>query len=787
MLKNYLKVAARNLTKHRVHSIINVLGLSIGLTAILLIALTIKYEHSFNSFNKNEDRIYRVGLTLTAKGKVLGNSPAFVAALGPAMQKEMPEVENYVRIATPRTLYFTRGDRSFKIESATYADSSLFNVFSFKLIEGDRSKCLTDPYSVVLAKTVASKIFGNEDPIGKTISIGSSSYSVTGIMDGPPSNSDIRFDAVISFSTLQNKPGVFLGWDGGNQYVTYVLLKKNTSSETVDRKFPAFLWPHINEAYSADGWKEEARLQPLKEVHLFYNPDSAAIRENMNIYLAIAIFILLIACANFVNLSTARATGRMQEVGVRKVLGAARKSLVLQFLAESVLVSVFALLLAVMLVELLMPWYNGLIGKHLSLSRLFDGQFTLFLVAVLFITGLIAGFYPALFLSSFHPVDTLKGSSGRMRQKHFLRKSLVIFQFAISVVLIVSTLVISEQLGFMRSKYLGFDKENMLVVPLVNGNLRTKYQAFKTELRKIPGVLDAAASSEVPLNGFTSNGYLPQGYTSPVVINVVDVDDDFMDTYGVSLLKGRSFSHRIFSDKDAYMINEALANQLGWKDPVGKVINRNGNHTVIGEVEDFNYASLYFPVAPLIITNSAEYGGFKYVSIKLGPGDLPKTMGAIRKVWNEFAPMVPFEYRFLDREFDEVYKADIAFHEAFVVFSSLAIFVALLGLIGLVSYSVGLRRREIGIRKVLGSSVPGILSLISKEYVMWVALANVVGWPVAYFVMKKWLDNFAYRTRIDVWVFLGSAALVVLVAVITIGLQALRAATANPSESLRYE
>ncbi len=786
MLRNYLKVALRNLTKRRVYSLINIVGLSIGLTVVLLIALTIKFEHSFNSFNKKENRIYRVGLKLKAHGKIMEDSPLFVAALGPAMLKDMPEVENYVRIATPRTLYFTYGEHSFKVENATYADSSLFNIFSFKLIAGDKNSALTDPYSLVLTQATASRIFGNNDPVGKVVSVGNLPYKVTGVVKDPPANSDIRFDAVISFSTLYNRRDVFLGWDGGEQYVTYVLLNKNASMETVNEKFPSFLWSYINKAYSVAGWKEEAELEPLRDIHLYYNADSAAIRENMNIYLAIAIFILLIACANFVNLSTARATGRMQEVGMRKVLGAKRKSLVLQFLAESVITSLFALLLAVMLVELLMPWYDSLIGKHLVFSRLVDGQFVLLLIAVLGMTGLVAGLYPAVFLSSFAPVDTLKGS-GRRRQRHFLRKALVVLQFAISVVLIASTLVISNQLAFMRSKNLGFDKGNMLVVPLVNGNLRARYQAFKTELRGIPGVLDAAVSSEVPLNGFTSNGYRPQGYTSPIVINVVDVDGDFMNTYGLSLLKGRSFSEQVASDRQAYIINEALAKRLGWNDPVGKSIDRNGNHTVIGEVKDFNFASLYYHVEPLIITNSPEGGGFSYVSIKLGPGNLPRTMAAIGEVWREFAPMAPFEYHFLDAQFDRVYKADITFHEAFEIFSSLAIFVALLGLFGLVSYSVELRRREIGIRKVLGSSVPGILSLLSKEYLKWVVAANVFGWPVAYFVMQKWLTNFAYRTGIGIWVFVVSAGLVLLVAVITISVRALKAATANPVEALRYE
>jgi putative ABC transport system permease protein len=787
MLKNYLIIAIRNFRKQKVLSLINIVGLSIGLTAVLLIALNIKFEHSFNSFNENESRIFRVGLTLKAEGKVLGNSPEFVDALGPAMLKDMPEVENYVRIATLRTMYFTYGNKSFKIENVTYADSSLFNIFSFNLITGSKSKALIDPYSIVLTHNTATKIFGKENPVGKAVLIGNVSYLISGVVDDPPSNSDIKFNSLISFSTLYNRPDVFLGWNGGNQYITYVLLKKNVSEQQVNRKFPDFLWSYMNKELSVSGWKLEAGLQSLKAIHLYYNDDSVGIRENLNTFSVIAMFILLIACANFVNLSTAHATGRMQEVGMRKILGAQRKSLVKQFLAESLLICMFTLLLALMLVELLMPWYNTFIGKHLVLSKLVDGQFMLFLISILILTGLMAGLYPAFYLSSFRPVNTLKGSMTRVSQRLLLRKALVIFQFAISIVLIVSTFVINDQLRFIRSKNLGFNKKNIVVIPLVNNNIKDMIGSIKTELKRIPNVTGVAASSNVPLDGFNRNGYFPQGYNSAVIINVVDGDDDFLNTFGIELARGRNFGIQTPSDKKAYIINEALSDHLGWTDPIGKEITRNGKHTVIGEVKNFNYSSLYYPIEPLIITNSPESGSFECVSVKFGSGDLSGMMASIGKVWKEFAPMVPFEYRFLDQEFDNVYKADIFFHKEFIVFCWLAIFVALLGLLGLVSYSIDLRKKEIGIRKVLGSSLVGILSLLSREYLIWVIAANFIGWPVGYFVMHRWLDSFAYKTSINLWEFIASAAIVVIIALVTINLQAVKAATANPVKSLKYE
>ena len=535
--------------------------------------------------------------------------------------------------------------------------------------------------------------------------------------------------------------------------------------------------------------KFEGYLEPLKDLHLYYNDDSAALRQNLDTFSAIALFILLIACANFVNLSTARATGRAKEVGMRKVLGAERKTLIFQFLAESLLFTFIALILAFVLVELLLPWYSDLIGKDLVLSRLFDGNFILLLLAVLLITGIGAGLYPALFLSSYHPVNTLKGNLAKGLGKLALRKSLVILQFSISLVLLISTLIINNQLRFMRSMDLGYHKNNMLVISLDNDALQAKYEAFKNELRTIPGVVDAAASTYVPGDGFTMNGYSPQGYRDVLMIHVVDGDEDFLNTYGITLTKGRNFSTQIGSDKQAYIVNESLAKLLDWPNPLGKTIMRNGVlHPILGEVKDFIYAPLYNPVQPLIITDQPEAGQpFNYVTVRIGHANLHQVMSSIGKVWHEFAPSLPFDYFFLDQQFNDIYRTEIRFREVFLIFSGLAIFVALLGLLGLVSYTVELRRKEIGIRKVLGSSVPGIISLLSNQYVKWVLAANIIAWPIAYYAMQKWLQNFAYKTTITPWVFLGAAAIELLVAVMAMSIQALRAATANPIQSLRYE
>ena len=787
MLKNYLKIALRNFRKQKVFSIINILGLTVGITVLILIALNIKFEYSFNNFHKNSDRIYRVAVSAEREEKSSGESYIFVPPIGPAMLKDFPEVENFVRFSTNRTAYFTYQNESYKVENITYSDSSLFKIFSFKLLEGNPQTALVNPYSILLTENTASTIFRNENPIGKTIFINGKPFDITGIIRNPPPNSDIRFNSIISFSTLYRDPNNWMGWNGGNQYITYILLKKNASAGEVDKKFTGFLWQYINKDLAKVGIKYSAYLQPLKDIHLTYNLDSVSLRQNIYIYSAIALFILLIACANFINLSTAKGSGRAREVGMRKVLGARRKSLISQFLSESVLICLVSLILSLMLVELLLPWYNNLIGKHLALSELFDSNFLFFLFALLVITGLVAGFYPAFFLSSYKPASTLKGNIFKGKQKQILRQSLVILQFVISIVLIISTLVIQNQLDFIRTKNPGFNKENIVVVPLTNTELKTKYQTFKSELKRIPGIVDASASSDVPANGFTSNGYFPEGYDSPLMVHVIDVDEDFLKTFNIKIIKGRNFEIGIQTDKDKYIINQSLAKYLNWKNPINKLIRRNGSHRIIGEVQDFNYASLYYNIEPLIITHHPWQDQFDYVSVKINAGNIPGTLNSIQQTWNKFSPGIPFEYFFLDQTFDQIYKSDIRSRQVFFIFSILAVCVALLGLIGLASYSVESRRKEIGIRKVLGSSVRGIIILLNKEYSKWILIANVIAFPAAYYIMSKWLQEFAFKVDINWLIFIVAGGLVFILALLVVGIQVMKAALINPVESLRYE
>ena len=787
MLKNYFKITFRNLAKNKTFSAINIFGLTIGLTAVILIALYIKFEYSFNHFNKNINDIYRVAVQSENRGVAGTETYVFVPPLGPAMYKDFPEVKNYVRFSTNRTAYFTYSNKSYKIEDITYADSSLFNVFSFNLLSGNPHTALVSPYSIVLTKTTAEKIFGNENPLGRIITINNLPYNITGVAENPPANSDIQFNSVISFSTLYRDPNNWMGWNGGNQYITYVQLKKNAAAAELNKKFPDFLWTYINKDLAGIKIKLSACLQPLNKIHLNYNEDSSSLKNNIKIYSLIALFILLIACMNFINLSTARSGSRAKEVGMRKTLGAKKKSLLLQFLSETIIISLAALIIALTLVEIMLPWFNQLIGKHLTAVNIGNPGFILLITGILVFTGIVAGLYPALYLSSYKPVEILKGHYTKGKQKQYLRRFLVVFQFVISIVLIISTFTINNQLNFMRDKKLGFDKQNIVVVPLVNDQLKSGYKVFKDELKQIPGVINAAASSDIPSNGFTSNGYFPEGFSSPLVINVVDVDDDFLKTFDIKIFNGRNFNNDLKTDKDAYIINQSLAEQLNWKDALNKTIRRGGIHKVIGIVKDFNYASLYYKIQPLIITNHPGRNEFDYVSIKLSGGSIPQAMNSIKNVWHKFAPSVPFEYNFLDQTFDQIYKADIKFREAFVVFSNLAIIIALLGLLGLASYTVELKRKEIGIRKVLGSSTRRIMVMLTKEYSKWILIANIIAWPSAFYIMNIWLQGFAYKVQMQLWIFILSGIIVFAAALLVIGFQVVKAASANPIESLRYE
>ena len=612
-------------------------------------------------------------------------------------------------------------------------------------------------------------------------------YKITGIAEDPPANSDIRFNVLLSFSTLYSLPGYYMDWNGGNQYYTFLELNNIPSVKSVESRLPAFTWERINKKLAPYKIEYKPYLQPLGDIHLKYNETNEAGLSNIYIFSAVALLIILIACINFINLSIARASKRLKEIGVRKILGAGRKNLFTQFISEYLIISTFVLVIVLVLIEILSPYYGNVVGENIGLVNPFDPLNILLVFAVIFIVGAVAGGYPALYLSGVKPVNSLKGEVTQGENKNRSKNILLVVQFAISVGMIICTLLISEQLNYINNKDLGFNKENIITVRLFNDETKVNLDTFRQRLETVPGVISSAGSSEIPCNGFTSNGYIPEGFNSPVMINVLDAGSDFVKTYGIKMAAGRNFIPGMASDSSAYLINESLAKQFGWKNPVGKIISRNGKHRVIGVVKDFNYNSLYSGIGPLIITEKPYRDRFDFVSIKVSPAGLQNTIAGISAEWKNVNPSAAFEFTFLDSGIRELYSAEQRFREIFFTFSILAILLALLGLFSLSSLTTELKTKEIGIRKVLGDTAAGITVRILKEYMLLVIIADVFGSLAAYYFINKWLNDFAFHISPSAGVFILSAVLTIFTGVGVVVYHAVKAANNNPVKALRYE
>jgi putative ABC transport system permease protein len=788
MFKSYFLMAFRNLKKHRAYTLINVFGLALGLSATILILLYLQFEISYDRFHENADSIYRVCIRNLRDGRLEGESYVYTPPIGPDMKENFPEVEDFVRMSTLRSAYLIVDNQANNVDRIRYVSPSLFEVFSFKLKAGDSQSALEDPFSIVLTEQASERIFGARDPIGETIRIGPEDlFKITGIAEDPPSNSTIQFNALISFETLYARPIMGMDWNGGNQIITYVKLGENATASSVEKKFPDFLWRNINEKIAVYGWKNEAYLHPLKKIHFYYDESSRTALVNFYTFSAVAIFILLIACINFVNLTTARAARRAREVGIRKVIGAHRGNLIRQFLGESVVMTILAFSVGIVVAFILTPTYNQLLNKELNPIELLNLTSICGLLLLILFVGVASGVHPAFYLSSFQPVKTLKGVFDSARNKKKFRNTLVVLQFVISVTLIICTLLIRNQLRYIKKVELGYNKENMLIIPLTEQSLRTNTEEFRSSLLSLPGIVQAAASSDVPYHGFTSNGYIPEGYTKSIMIHALDADEHFLETYGIGLVKGRNFSSEFATDRDTYLINETLAKQLGWDDPLGKTISRNGDREVIGVVKDFQFATLHNEIEPLLITNTPWRNEFDYLSIKLNTDDIQGTLGSIEKIFKQFSPLISFEYFFLDDAFDRLYRSEERFERIFQYFSLLAICIALLGLFSLSAYTAQQKSKEIGIRKVLGATIPQILSLFSRETIVLIIVANALACPIAFFVIQKWLDQFAYRNSISVWAFLLALVGSMGAAFATISYQSVKAALKKPADELRSE
>jgi putative ABC transport system permease protein len=790
MFKNYFITAVRNLLRNPVYALINIFGLSIGITCSLMILVFIKHEISYDRFHENKDNLYRMVFEMVIPDSRIV-SPQMTAPPGPAMMEEFPEVKAATRITGYRDGFFTYNNKAYKSDNVIYADSLFFEMFTYHLLLGDPGTVLTKPFSLVLNDETARNIFGDENPIGKVLRWNNKDdLVITGVVKSPPENSHLQFTSLISFSSLYQDERLYMDWNGGMQYYHYVELVPGSSKELTESKLPEFMDRHFNNMFKGSDYSINASLQPLQDIHL----KSEYVGEigmtgslsTIYIYSAIALFILFIACINFMNLTTAKSARRAREVGMRKVLGAERENLIGQFLGESVIMSLVALIIALILVEILLPAFNQMVSRELELYQVRNLDLIIGIPVFVIIVGILAGSYPAFIMSAFKPLNVLRGILSGEKSSAGFRNILVLVQFAISLVLIICTIVIYIQLGYIKSKDVGYQKENILVLQFTSENFKNKYTILKDGLKNLPGIIKTSATSEIPGSGFTSNGYKPEGYDRWIMFNAVDVDYDYIETMGLQVLQGRDFSMEYPSDRDAFLVNETLARELNWENPTEKTIEREGIHAIIGVVKDFHFASLHQEIGPLIF-DMKPYMGFDYLLVRFKTDNLNNLISNIQKTWEQIDPAEPFEFYFLDDVFNEMYRAEKKMSSMLLYIAILAIIIACLGLFGLTLYSTEQRTKEIGVRKVFGSTVARIVFLLTGNFTRWVLLANLLAWPVAYIIIRKYMQMYAYRIDLPVWVFFLTALVIYLIALVTISFQSIKAGTTNPAKTLRYE
>ena len=792
--KNHLKITIRIIKKQKVYSIINTLGLAVGMACCILIMAWVQNELSYDRFHKNANDIYRI---VQNEHRHTGDfkTPFSYSVMPPLLMSEYPGIKNYVRFSKEYDMLVTYENRRFIEQRFFYADSSVLRIFDFSLIKGSDVHALSKPYSIVLTEATAEKYFGDEDPIGKTLFINNEKdYVVTGILKTIPVNSHMHFDFLASFSSLNERYGPYLNTYWAYKCYAYLLIPDPSDAEKINEAFPDFLLRHKGEVWQAH---RDFSLQSLTRIHLFSNMNFE-IEANgdvryVTIFPVIAFFILLIACINFMNLSTAQSTKRSREISIRKVVGANRRNLFGQLLSEPMLFSLVALPIALLLVEFFMPIFNQISGKSLSIDYMNNMPLLFGLIGLLVFVGILSGSYPAFFLSSFHPVRVLKGESCLGVSTNVFRRILVVVQFSIFIVLIVGTLMIRKQLNFIKNDRLGFNKKNILVIRLNNEDLKNSYLPLKRELLQHPAILSVTGSSGIPGTVSHLSVFRPEGYPMDkrLTIRNLCVDYDFIQTMGINIKQGRDFSKDIITDaRGAYIINEAAAQMFGWKSSPGRRLDDlefRVQGEVVGLIENFHYQSKHHKIDPLVIQVLPNEKFLHCISLKINSHDMKKTISFIQSKWEEISPDRPLDFFFLDDHFDKMYRKEEKLSRIIQSFTSLTMFIACLGVFGLSAYTTERRTKEIGIRKILGASAYRIILILSKDFIRWIILANILSCPVAYFAMDAWLRNFAYRVNIDPWMFIMSAVLAVSISMLTMSFQTIKAAVSNPVDSLRYE
>ena len=807
MLKNYFKIAFRNMLRQKGYSFINIMGLAIGMAAFLLILLYVQHELSYDGYHQYSDRIFRIAMEGHWGGRDFD-----VAVVPPVTAKTMiadfPEVEEAVRFRQHGSHIVQYKDQSFREQRVIFTDTTFFKLFSIPLLKGDIDSVLSAPYSIALSRKTAEKYFRDENPLGKTLKLeNSQDYNVTGVFEEIPDNTHFHFDILLSLESLEES--LDPTWLRQN-FVTYLLLSQDADPTALEAKFPQmlekYMWPQfakvlgktVNEFQKSTDMRVKLYLQPLKSIHLHSNL-VAELAPNSDIrfiyiFSTIALFILIIASVNFMNLATARASGRTKEVGMRKVLGSQRRQLVLQHLIESILLSSLSIILAIGVVALALKAFNQISGKSIDISSIFLHGMPLYLILVAVLTGFLAGSYPAFFISAFQPIQVLRGRAKIGVKSGTMRSVLVVFQFTASIILIIGTIVVFKQLRFIQNKNLGFDKEQVLI--LDNAYLLGEQsKTFKDAMKAYPQFVNGSISGYLPVPSIRTNSVvLPEGDLDDehsTSLQTWIVDYDYLDTLGMKIVQGRFFSQQYSTDDKAVVINQAAAKHFNWSDPVGRRlgvgISDKGDielFKVIGVVEDFHFESLKEYIGPLVMYLGNHRDN---ISFRIKTQDIAAAIGLLEYQWREFLPNQPFEYSFLDERFEQMYRSEQRIGKIFTVFAILAIYISCLGLYGLAAFTAEQRTKEIGIRKVLGASVTRILFLLSTGFTKWIIFANLIAWPIAYYVMYRWLQNFAYRIDINIWIFILSGTISLFIALLPVSYQSIKAAAANPVDSLRYE
>ena len=800
MLRNYLKIALRNILKNKLHSLINIAGLAVGIAACILILLYVINEESYDGFNKNAARIVRATMTFSMGGETRNVAVTGTKAL-PAFERNFPEVEDGVRLYS-RTTIVNYDNQVFDEPNFVFADSTFFKVFSFKLIEGRPDQVLSKPYSVILTSSTARKYFGNENAIGKVIRINTQSardfntynYTVTGIMRDCPSNSQIKFDFLASFCSLPAaKPESETWWNAN--YYTYLLLRTPESINTLRTKIPDYMKTQKKELGLSGNDYMTIKLEPLKKVHLYSEAqgglEPTGDYRYVIIFSLIALLILIIAGANYINITTARASERAREVGVRKVMGAFRNQLFYQFTIESFIIVLISFFIGLLFVEFSLPAVKSLYGINLSLSSLITFKAINVVGGIILFIGILGAGYPAFILSRFQPIKVLKGNFKTGSSGAWLRKSLIVLQFIISVGLIICTLIIRDQLNYINNKKLGFDKNHIAVLP-VDGSMKGKISTLKNELLKNSNIKGVTFATRTPVFINSTNHIVYNN--EKIIVNQLGVDQDFLKTLGIKLVAGNNFTQAdtIIPNPDKskaglpIILNETAVRQLNLtpEKAIGQTVLYRGRNIIKGVIKDFHYDSMHKRITPLLLFIN---GYLKEMMVKVSGDNMGETIKYMKDRWTKLFPEHPFDMTFLNNDFNMLYKSEARTEKIFYVFGTLAVVLAYMGLFGLISYSVQQRTKEIGIRKTLGAGSGNIIALFSKDYIKLIVLANLIAWPLAWYAGHKWLQNFAYRIEISAWMFFFVMLLTFALVLIMIGLQAIKAATANPVESLRYE